>query len=135
MVDAGYSGTALIKKLGKPEMKILVMEAPANYFQLLIADIEKQYISKKGIPDLIHLFAKDNVVFKQEMKTVLNLCKKNSSLIVWVSWYKKSSGVYADLSEGMIREFALQHNLFDVKICTVSNKWSGLKLVVPLAKR
>jgi hypothetical protein len=40
-----------------------------------------------------------------------------------------------NLSENLIREFALQNNLVDVKVCAVSEVWSGLKLVVPLAKR
>ena len=69
------------------------------------------------------------------MKVVLKLCKKNPAITVWVSWYKKSSGIYTDLSENIIREFALQNNLVDVKVCAVSEAWSGLKIVVPLAKR
>ena len=84
---------------------------------------------------MVHLFAKNNVAFEKEMETVLKLCKKNTSLIIWISWYKKSSGIVTDLSENMIREFALQHNLVDIKVCAVSNEWSGLKLVVPVSKR
>jgi hypothetical protein len=136
MTDVGYSGTALLKKLGiKPDMKILTMHPPENYFQLLNEDLTKQFCVNKEIPDFIHLFAKDIAVFKKEMKTVLRLCKKNSSAIVWVSWYKKSSGIQSDLSENVIREFVLQHNLVDIKVCAVSNEWSGLKLVVPVSKR
>jgi len=48
---------------------------------------------------------------------------------------KKSCGTCTDLSENNILEFALQNNLFDVKVCAVSEAWSGLKLVVPLAER
>lgn len=136
MADAGYSAAPLIKKLGiKPGMKILVIHVPENYFQLLDTDISKQYAAKNEMPDLIHLFAKNRAVFKKGMDTVLKLCKKNSLVIVWVSWYKKSSGILTDLSENLIREFALQHNLIDIKVCAVSNEWSGLKLVVPVSKR
>jgi hypothetical protein len=36
MSTTGYSGTPLLKKLGiKPEMKILLVDAPDNYFDLL----------------------------------------------------------------------------------------------------
>ena len=136
MVDADYSRTPLIKKLGiTPGMKVLVIHAPEDYFQLLETDLSKQYVTKNGNPDLVHLFVKKNVAFEKEMETVLKLCKKNTSLIVWISWYKKSSGIVTDLSENMIREFALQHNLVDIKVCAVSNEWSGLKLVVPVSKR
>src|SRR5436190_264424 len=94
MASTGYSGTALIKKLGiGPWMKVLALHAPEDYFQLLQADISAQYCSIKQMPDLIHLFAKNNQVFRSEMKKILILCKKNTSTIVWVSWYKKSSGI------------------------------------------
>ena len=136
METAGYSGTPLIKKLGiKPQMKILVLNPPDNYFEIPGMSISQQLIANNDTPDLIHLFAKDTAVFIKEMKTVLKLCKKNTSLVVWVSWYKKSAGIQSDLSENIIREFALQHNLVDIKVCAVSSEWSGLKLVVPLAKR
>jgi len=136
MASAGYSGSALIKKLGiRPAMKVLVIHAPENYFQLLESDITDQYCSAKQSPDLIHLFAKDNRVFESEMKKILAFCKKNRSVIIWISWYKKSSGMATAITEDTIRNFALQHELVDIKVCAVSNEWSGLKLVVPVAKR
>jgi len=136
MSEAGYSGTPLINKLGiKTEMKILLMYPPADYFKLLQSDLTRQLTTATKPVDFIHLFAKDTAVFKKEMKTVLKFCKMNTSAIVWVSWYKKSSGIQSDLSENIIRDFALQHDLVDIKVCAVSNEWSGLKLVVPLANR
>lgn len=133
---AGYSNTPLLKKLGITEsMKILLLHAPANYLDLLQADIEKQLIQQKGTPDFIHLFAADSTTFLKEMKTVLQFCKKNDKVIIWVSWYKKSAGIKTDITEDPIRNYALQHDLVDVKVCAVSDVWSGLKLVVPLAKR
>ena len=69
------------------------------------------------------------------MKKILPLCKKNTAVAIWVSWYKKSSGIVTDLKEDQIRDFALQNGLVDIKVCAVSDCWSGLKLVVPLSKR
>ncbi len=136
MADTGYSGTPLIKKLGiKPEMKILVINRPEDYFKWLGADISNQFVAKNEIPNFIHLFSQSFGGFKKEMASILKLCKKNTSIIVWVSWYKKSSGIVSDLSEDLIRKFALQNGLVDIKICAVSNEWSGLKLVVPVFKR
>lgn len=136
MVLAGYSGTPLIQKLGiKPGMKVLVLYAPQNYFQLLLSDISGQYTVSNEIPDFIHLFAKTNAIFKTEMKKILKICRKKTSVIIWVSWYKKSSGIATDLNEDLIRSFALQNDLVDIKVCAVSNEWSGLKLVVPVSKR
>ena len=69
------------------------------------------------------------------MKALVPVIKKNYSLVIWVSWYKKSSGIKTDLTEDVIRDYALKNSLVDVKVCAVSEIWSGLKLVVPLSKR
>jgi hypothetical protein len=136
MALAGYSGTPLIKKLGiKPEMKVLLLDAPENYFTLLDHDISQQIISGKQTPGFIHLFAKNITAFEKGMTKVFLHAKKNTAVIIWVSWYKKSAGIATDLTEDVIRNFALQNNLVDIKVCAVSDVWSGLKLVVPVAKR
>lgn len=133
---AGYSNTPLIIKLGITDaMKILLLNAPENYTDLLQNNINPQLCTEKVTPDFIHLFAVDTAAFLKGMKTVLAVCKKNDKIIVWVSWYKKTAGIKTDITEDTIRNFALQNNLVDVKVCAVSDVWSGLKLVVPLAKR
>ncbi len=133
---AGYSGTPLLKKLGiKPEMKVLVINAPGNYTDLLECDIRKQLAKGKEKPDFIHIFAKDNAAFQAGMKTALPISSQHTSVIIWVSWYKKTSGIATDITEDSIRTFALKNGLVDVKVCAVSHEWSGLKLVVPVSKR
>jgi hypothetical protein len=47
-----------------------------------------------------------------------------------VSWPKKASGVSTDVTEDVIREVALPLGFVDVKVCAVSDVWSGLKLVI-----
>jgi hypothetical protein len=92
-------------------------------------------VKKKDVPDLIHLF----VISLKELVTIMNglkpVCKANPAITIWVSWYKKSAGMATDVTEDRIREYALSHDLVDVKVCAVSDLWSGLKLVVPKAKR
>ncbi len=135
-MPAGYSGTPLIKKLGiGPGTKLLLLNAPDNYAELLETDISQQLITRKSVPDLVNLFAKNNAAFIAGMKTILPLFKKNPAMVTWVSWYKKSSGMNTDLTEDVIRGFALKHDLVDVKVCAVSELWSGLKLVMRLSKR
>ena len=56
-------------------------------------------------------------------------------MVTWVSWYKKAAGIPTDITEHIIRNFALANNLVDVKVCAVNEIWSGLKLVVPRSKR
>jgi hypothetical protein len=69
------------------------------------------------------------------MRSLAPLLKRNPGIVIWVSWYKKSSGIATDLTEDLIRGHALDNGLVDIKVCAVSEQWSGLKLVVPLNKR
>ena len=136
MATTGYSGTPLIKKLGiKDTTKLRVVHAPDDYFALLEKDISGQLCKKNELPDLVHLFAANRKIFEKEMQALQPICKKKTSITVWVSWYKKAAGISTDITEDDIRNYALTHDLVDVKVCAVSEIWSGLKLVVPVAKR
>jgi hypothetical protein len=136
MPAAGYSGTPLLKKLGiQPTTKLVLVNAPDNYFELLETDVSEQVVGKDQSPDLVHLFAGNNREFESAMKQLKSCIAKNPKIVIWVSWYKKSAGIPTDLTEDIIRNYALKNGLVDVKVCAVSEAWSGLKLVVPLAKR
>ncbi|MBI2730986.1 MAG: DUF3052 domain-containing protein [Sphingobacteriales bacterium] len=136
MATAGYSGTPLLKKLGiKEEMKVLLLNKPVDYYELLEKDISHQLCKKNELPGFIHLFAKNQNGFYKEMQKVLTVAQKNKQVIVWVPWYKKSSGIVTDMTEDVIRNYALQNGLVGIKVCAVSEQWSGLKLVVPVSKR
>jgi hypothetical protein len=134
MNQAGYSQTPLIKKLGiKDSQQILLINEPSNYFDLIEKDISKLLCSKNDKPDFIHLFVSTQKDFERDMEKILKII--NDKTIIWVSWYKKSSGIITDVTEDVIRNYALQNNLVDVKVCAVTEVWSGLKLVVPVSKR
>jgi len=55
--------------------------------------------------------------------------------MLWISWPKKSPGVATDLTENIIRETGLAIGLVDVKVCAVTDVWSGLKFVIPVKDR
>ncbi len=136
MAIAGYSGTPLIQKLGiNPGMKLLLINQPEEYYLLLEKDVSGLICKKKEVPDLVHLFVKTLKEFETEMKRLQPLVRKNTAVIIWVSWHKKASKIPTDVTEDRIRRYALANGLVDVKVCAVNEVWSGLKLVVPLSKR
>ena len=136
MATVGYSGTPLLKKLGiKPEMKVMVINKPPDYYNLLEADITDQVCKKNTTPDLVHLFVSNKKEFEAEMKKLKAFCQQNPNITIWVSWYKKAAKIETDITEDVVRNYALKNDLVDVKVCAVSDIWSGLKLVVPVAKR
>ena len=54
---------------------------------------------------------------------------------LWIGWPKKASKVPTDLTENRVRDIGLAHGLVDVKVCAVTDVWSGLKFVRRLADR
>jgi hypothetical protein len=55
--------------------------------------------------------------------------------MLWISWPKKTSGVITDLDENIVRKIGLEAGLVDVKVCAVSEVWSGLKFVIRVKDR
>src|ERR1700722_12053965 len=104
MATAGYSGTPLLKKLGLKEgQRVRLLHPPDDYFTWLAVDISGQQCAAGECPDWVHLFAASRVIFEQGMRSLGASIRKNPRIVIWVSWYKKSSGVATDLTEDMIR--------------------------------
>jgi hypothetical protein len=132
---AGYSGTALVKKLGvKPGANIVFVNAPSAYANELDLPADVSTNSQSGKPlDFVQLFVKSE---KELTKKFSQYAKRlNASGMLWVSWPKKSSGVATDLSENIVRDIGLAAGLVDVKVCAVNEVWSGLKFVFRLRDR
>ena len=124
----GYSGTPLLKKLGiKEEHKVKPINAPRNYMKILEADIQQQLVDKIQEADFVHLFVTSKAELKKEFTKIIQQARVG--LTIWISWHKKSSGMATDVTEDVIREVVLPAGWVDVKVCAVSDIWSGLKIV------
>lgn len=133
---AGYSGTPLAKKLGftKP-MDVLLVAAPAEYQEWLgdLPDDVRLVTRTGGAVRAAHLF----VMRRAELAKQLQRFRKqlDPAGFLWVSWPKKASKVATDVTEDVIRDLALPLGLVDIKVCAVSEVWSGLKLVIRRTER
>lgn len=130
-MPVGYSGTPLPKKLGITEStRLLIINAPDDYL-VLLGELPEGLICDKRLSKsttLIHLFTKS----RSELEERLGYwrVKIATDTVVWISWPKKSSKVPTDITEDVIREVALPLGFVDIKVCAVSDVWSGLKLVI-----
>jgi hypothetical protein len=126
----GYSGTPLPKKLGiKDGFRVRLADAPAEVRAELRAALAGCEIvgDAKAPLDFALVFTKSKADLVKEFK---QLSKQLSPAgMFWVSWPKKSSGVATDLDENMVRNIGLAAGLVDVKVCAVTDVWSGLKFV------
>jgi len=128
--DAGYSGKSLIAKLGLKEgAKAIVVAPPAPYAQLTdgAATGQPSAAPAAGAFDFIHLFVSDAASLARKLPKLEPRLAEGGML--WVSWPKKTSKLFVDLTEDGIRKVCLPMGLVDVKVCAVDNDWSGLKLL------
>jgi hypothetical protein len=130
-IAAGYSGTPLAKKLGITEgSQVLLVGAPDDYESLLAPlppGVVFQARAGDGI-DLVQVFVTRRAELEKHLASLRR--KLRVDVPVWVSWPKKSAKVPTDVTEDTIRAVALPLGFVDIKVCAVSDVWSGLKLVV-----
>lgn len=130
-MSAGYSGTPLQKKLGiKPGTHLTALNAPSDYRSLLGELPEGAAISTSftTATAMVHLFVTKRQDLTKHLTSLRTRVRDETP--IWVSWPKKASGVPSTVTEDVIREVALPMGFVDIKVCAVSEIWSGLKLVV-----
>lgn len=127
MKSTGYSGKPIWQKLGiSPETRIRLVSAPNDYEQLIGLSVNKQVV-KSGEADLTHCFVTN---LKELEALFMNLTQQTAQGgCIWISWYKKSAGIPTDVTEDTIRSIVLPTGWVDVKVCAVSEQWSGLKIM------
>ena len=130
-MPAGYSGTPLSKKLGiTTATQVALIDPPPEYQSLLGALPAGAKIGAvlSQQADLVHVF----VTQREELAGHLAKLRRQlgDDAAIWVSWPKKASKVTTTVTEDVIRELALPLGFVDIKVCAVSDVWSGLKLVV-----
>ncbi len=124
----------MAKKLGlKPGASVLTIGAPDGYLDWLKPLPDGVCFVEKPPVDLIHLFAASRAELEAALPRARAAIRPEGA--IWVSWHKKSAKVPTDLTEDDIRALAQKGDLVDVKVCAVTDVWSGLKLVVRRALR
>jgi hypothetical protein len=126
-MPTGYSGKPLFEKLGvKPGEPLFLVNAPREYFEFLELPKSKVTLAPRfgaGVK-VVHAFAETAVDLRIALEKIAPKLSQGQSL--WVSWKK---GKVTDVTEDSIRKLALPLGVVDVKVCSVSDVWSGLKLV------
>jgi hypothetical protein len=128
---AGYSGTPLARKLGiEQASRVLLLGAPGHYERLVEPLPSGVRFEKRAGPaiDIAHVFVTQQAQLVRHLGALRRTLRPDAA--IWVSWPKKASGVATTVTEDVIRDVALPLGFVDVKVCAVSELWSGLKLVV-----
>ncbi len=128
---ADYSGIPLAAKLGiKAGTEIHIVGAPDGYLKLLepLPAGVKVTARLSNNTELVHVFSSRKTALAKALSSYRAKLKPTAT--VWVLWPKQSAKVPTDITEDTIRELALPLGFVDIKVCAVTDEWSGLKLVV-----
>jgi hypothetical protein len=122
MMDAGYSGTPLVKKLGiAPDSRMLVIRPVDGFLEAV-----SPFVDEEDELDVIVAFC----TTRDELQDAIDLRKKiKKNGAIWISWPKKSSKLPTELTEDTLREIGLPTGLVDNKVCAINEQWSGLRFV------
>ncbi|HEX8848961.1 MAG TPA: DUF3052 family protein [Gemmatimonadaceae bacterium] len=127
-MSVGYSGKPIAEKLGvKRGDRVLVRNAPDGYPAALGMTGVVMAGPRARELDVIVWFAESAARLERALPGAIDALKPAGML--WIAWPKKTSGVETDLTEDVIRRLALDAGVVDVKVCAISEIWSGLKLV------
>jgi len=128
---SGYSDTPLSKKLGITEGAHVALRGAPNEYRILFESFPPGVIFDNRVShltDIAHIFCDQKAKLKIELEVLRSSIR--SDAVVWVSWPKKVSKVLTDITEDTTREIGLPLGFVDIKVCSVSAVWSGLKLVI-----
>ena len=124
----GYSGKPLYQKIGlKPGMRCLALNPPDHFDHLMAGAEGIAFLSTPDQAEVVHLFCPDRATLDAQYESALSFVAEPGML--WVSWPKKSSKLFQDLTEDGLREVLLPTGWVDVKVCAVDADWSGLKFL------
>jgi len=126
---AGYSGKTVIAKLGlKPGQTLAVIDPPDHIAELADPLPEGARLVEGFDPEaeILWLFVRSRAALEVMAPTAV---KAAHGAALWVSWPKKSSKLFLDLTEDGLREVLLPTGWVDVKVAAVDADWSGLKFL------
>jgi len=127
----GYSQRSRLDKLGvKPGMRIAVLGVAERDFlpELRERTTEIATDRPRKDTDLIFLGVESAAALRR-LATLQRSIRRDGA--IWALWPKGQKHI----GEGMIRAAAIEHGLVDIKVVAFSERLSGLKLVIPVARR
>jgi hypothetical protein len=126
-VEAGYSGTPQLKKLGiGAGTRIALVDAPLGW----------RFDNEPTVAKLVSDLDPADVVigFARSAAEIAPLVRMHADRIrpagaLWIAWPRKAVGHESDLNDNVLRDLVLPTGLVDVKVAAIDHDWSGLKFV------
>jgi CheY-like chemotaxis protein len=123
---ASYSATALPKKLGIRDHCSIILINPPNQFERKLDPLPAytKIVDDPKNANVAILFALSLAELARDFRPLAKTLPEKNAL--WIAWPKKASGVKTDLDGNIVREFGIDADWVDYKVCAIDETWSGL---------
>jgi len=129
----GYSGRPQAAKLGlKPGHRVHLHDPPGGW-ALTDPPAGLAGPGPDGQADVILAFFTEAGEIAVQIGELARRIYPSGAL--WVAWPRRAAGHRSDITDTVIREFALPLGLVDVKVAAIDEDWSGLRVVWRTEKR
>ena len=131
---AGYSGRSAAAKLGvAPGIRLGLIGADDGWRLEGLVDGVDVRTDLRGARDVTVVFVRSARQLRREAERYVRALDDQASL--WIAWPRRAAGHDSDVTENLLRDLFLPHDLVDVKVAAIDEDWSGLKLVRRKEKR
>jgi len=120
--------TPMAKKLGlREESRVLLLDPPLGFARKLEPLPKGAGVGTRpfGQSDLIALFASSQAVLAELFAKAAQAMAPRGR--IWAAWPRKSSGMFTDLNEELVRKAGLSHGLSDDKLISLDDTWAALR--------
>ena len=114
--------------------RVFAWDAPRDYLEL-IAPLPARARVIKGLDsdtDIVHVFVRARVALERSLRTLRATLRPEAA--IWVSWPRTTTHVKTDVTESIVRAAADALEFEAVRMCTVGEDWSALRLARRAAK-
>ncbi len=132
-MTSGYSGTPQARKLGiKPGHRVSFDNAPPGW-ALDDPPDDVAYVAASAAADVVIAFFWSAVELPERLPELVQRIYPGGAL--WAAWPRRAGGHDSDITDSVIRGWALELGVVDVKVAAIDADWSGLRLVWRLVNR
>ena len=132
-MTTGYSGTPQAKKLGiKPGLRVSFDNAPPGW-ALDDPPDDVSYVPATDATDVLIAFFWSAGELPVRLPELVQRIFPSGAL--WAAWPRRAGGHESDITDNVVRDWALELGVVDVKIAAIDTDWSGMRLVWRLANR
>jgi hypothetical protein len=133
-MTTGYSGTPQARKLGlKPGLRIALDDPPPDWSLSDPPDGLQPADAADGAADVIIAFFRAAAEIGPRLPALAPRVHPQGA--IWAAWPRRAGGHDSDITDNVLRSYALDLGLVDVKVAAIDDDWSGMRLVWRVSNR